>query len=295
MSVPVDPSERALRLADGRRLAYREFGDPGGVPVLGFHGTPGSSLMLDFLGDLAVRAGCRLIAPDRPGFGGSSPKPGRRLLDWPDDVAQLLDQLGLGRTAVIGISGGGPYAFATGWALPERIPALAIVSGMGPVAGPDATPGLPARYQRLVRFGDRAVRLARGVFAIESLAWRHLSRLVYARMVAASPPVDRRVLRETGVGAAIRRSIRDGFRQGGRASADEFMLLSRPWGFPLADVRCPVVLLHGELDRLTPLAMARHTAARLRDCHPRILSDAGHFFAFGQPEAVLGPLLAAAR
>lgn len=293
MSLPVDPTEQALRLPDGRRLAFREFGDRGGMPVLGFHGTPGSSLMLRFLNEAAGGLGIRLIAPDRPGFGGSSPMPDRRLLDWPDDTARLLDELGLERASVMGISGGGPYALATAWALPKRVAALVIVSGMGPVAGPDATPDLPARYQRLVRFGDRAIKAARAVFAVEGLAWRHLPRLVYARMVAASPSVDRRVLRQPGVGVSVRDAIRDGFRQGGRASADEFVLLSRPWGFQLAEVRCPVILWHGEHDRLTPIPMARQMAARLPDCRPRIRSDAGHFFAFAEPEAILAPLPAA--
>jgi pimeloyl-ACP methyl ester carboxylesterase len=261
--------------------------------VLGFHGTPASSLMLRFLDAAATRLGIRLIAPDRPGFGGSSPRSERRLLDWPDDVTRLLDDLGHERVSVIGISGGGPYALATGWALPERVSALVVVSGMGPVAGPDATPDLPGRYQRLVRFGDRALKAARAVFAVEGLAWRHLPRLVYARMLAASPPVDRHALRKSGVGARVRDAIRDGFRQGGRASADEFVLLSRPWGFPLAEVRCPVILWHGEQDRLTPIPMARHMAARLPDCRPRIRSDAGHFFAFAEPDAILASLPAA--
>src|ERR1700710_2663108 len=106
-----------IRLPDGRRLAYSDHGT--GPAVLACHGTPDTRLQPAEMIAAAVGERLRLLTPDRPGFGRSDPLPGRTLTDWPADAAALLDALGLDRVAVIGGSGGGPYAIATGVALAE--------------------------------------------------------------------------------------------------------------------------------------------------------------------------------
>jgi pimeloyl-ACP methyl ester carboxylesterase len=101
-----------IALPDGRLLAYAEFGDPDGRPVLFLHGTPGYRLNI-WATDAELRsAGVRLVAPDRPGVGRSTPQPDRRLLDWADDIHHLADTLGLERFALVGFSNGGPHAAA---------------------------------------------------------------------------------------------------------------------------------------------------------------------------------------
>lgn len=103
--------DQQVILPDGRKLAYAEFGRPDGVPVLYFHGAPGSRLEPLLIGDDVLnQLGLRVIAPDRPGMGGSDFQRGRGFSDWPADVVALADALGLGRFAVLGNSGGGPYA-----------------------------------------------------------------------------------------------------------------------------------------------------------------------------------------
>lgn len=100
--------DSAIPLSDGRRLAYAEYGAANGIPVFLFHGLPGSRLSWGLLPNNPFPKGLRLIAPDRPGYGGSDPKPGRSLLDWVDDVVELADALAIDRFAVLGVSGGGP-------------------------------------------------------------------------------------------------------------------------------------------------------------------------------------------
>ncbi len=127
-----------IALADGRWLACAEFGDPHGRPVLLFHGTPGYRRN-PWATDAELRSvGVRLIAPDRPGVGGSTPQPRRRLLDWPDDVRQLADALGLERFAVVGFSNGGPHAAACAFRLGPRVSGTALVAPMPPLDGPGA-------------------------------------------------------------------------------------------------------------------------------------------------------------
>jgi molybdopterin-guanine dinucleotide biosynthesis protein A len=118
-----------VRVRDGRRLGYAEYGDPAGFPVMFFHGTPGSRLKGSICADAAAGAGARLICPERPGYGLSDPKRGRRLLDWPDDVVDLAAGLGVDRFAVVGTSGGGPHTVACAYKIPERLTAVAILAG----------------------------------------------------------------------------------------------------------------------------------------------------------------------
>jgi pimeloyl-ACP methyl ester carboxylesterase len=123
-----------IALPDGRSLAYAEFGDPDGRPVLFFHGTPGYRLN-PWIEDAELRSlGVRLIALDRPGVGRSTPRPQRRLLDWPDDVQTLADVLGLERFAVVGFSNGGPHAAACAHKLGRRVSGTALVAPMPPLA-----------------------------------------------------------------------------------------------------------------------------------------------------------------
>jgi pimeloyl-ACP methyl ester carboxylesterase len=127
-----------LALPDGRSLAYAEFGDPDGRPVLFFHATPGYRRN-PWATDAELRsAGVRLIAPDRPGVGRSTPQPHRRLLDWPDDVRHLADALGLERFAVVGFSNGGPHAAACAYKFGPRVSGTALGAPLPPLDQPGA-------------------------------------------------------------------------------------------------------------------------------------------------------------
>ncbi|MFA6292494.1 MAG: alpha/beta hydrolase, partial [Victivallales bacterium] len=122
-----------VKLRDGRRLSYAEYGDPHGKPIIYFHGFPGSRYEAALAGKTALAHNARFIGIDRPGYGASDPNPRRKLLDWPDDVAEFADKLGIDKFYVIGISGGAPYTAACAWKMPSRIIMAGIISGLGPV------------------------------------------------------------------------------------------------------------------------------------------------------------------
>src|SRR5215472_6981947 len=124
-----------IRLADGRALGFAEYGDPNGAPLFFFHGLWASRLTSHPDHEIARSLGVRLITMDRPGIGCSAPKPGRRLIDWPEDVAALADALQLQRFAILGWSGGGAYALACASRIPERLTAVGLASGGAPLAG----------------------------------------------------------------------------------------------------------------------------------------------------------------
>ena len=122
-----------FELKDGRKLGYADLGNPEAKPLFHFHGFPGSRLEVAIFADRVVQNNIRLIGIDRPGMGLSDFKKDRTILDWPDDVVELADALGINKFAIEGISGGGPYAAACAYKIPDRLTTCGIISGLGPM------------------------------------------------------------------------------------------------------------------------------------------------------------------
>jgi pimeloyl-ACP methyl ester carboxylesterase len=274
--VSTSRESQTLSLRDGRRLGYAEYGDPDGTPGFYFHGHPGSRLEPRFAEDAAAGAGLRIVALDRPGYGLSDFQPGRRILDWPADVAAAADELGIERFGVLGSSGGGPYALACAHELPDRVTKTGVISGVGPYDAPGATDGM--RWQNRVGFqlGARFPPLAR--FVMSSMA-RQLSRRPDRTLDAvaqAMSPRDAEIARRPEVREILAADIAEAFRQGSHGAALDVVLLGRPWEFRLDEIRTPVYLWQGEEDVLVPPAMGRYLAAQLPDCRATFFPGEGH-------------------
>lgn len=135
-------NDQSITLSDGRLLGFQGLGAPDGRPLFFFHGTPGSRLVFSPNDPIAQIPGLHLIIPDRPGYGLSDPQPGRTLLDWPGDVAELADHLGLDAFAVAGESGGGPHALACAYRLADRVTMALALSSPAPAGFKGASRGL---------------------------------------------------------------------------------------------------------------------------------------------------------
>jgi len=139
---------------NGEQVAFSEYGDTRGEPVMFCHGWPSSRLMAQFTHDAARELGVRIISPDRPGIADSSFVTGRKLLDWAPLVSELANFLKLEKFRVLGISGGAPYAYTLAWAMPERVRVVAVVSGAPNIAELSDHSGLLALYRWLM-FADQ--------------------------------------------------------------------------------------------------------------------------------------------
>lgn len=267
---------RQIRLRDGRKLGYAEYGSPNGKPVFLFHGIPGSRLLRHLDDSIATVLNVRLIVPDRPGMGLSDFKPGRRLLDWPGDVLELADVLGIERFAVAGFSAGGPYAAACGYALAQRLTTVGIISGVGPLEAPDALKGMLSSN----RMGYAVGRwmpwfLWRLIFGMYYRGVRHHPEKL-AQMSEEEPEADRAIFAESDVRQIFIENFAEAFRQGTDGAAWEGWLLARSWGFKLAKITVPVYLWQGEADVVVTPAMGRYMANQLPNCHARFLPGEGH-------------------
>lgn len=277
---PARPRAGTVRLPDGRALAWHGYGEPQGAPVLYFHGWPGAGIEVAFAHAAARRLGVRLLGLDRPGMGGSDPQPERTLLDWPTDVAALADALGLERFAVLGCSGGGPFAVACAYALPERVHSLGLLCPMGPLELPEVAAALKPLHRAVYPLGrfEALVRVllapARGVLrgGLDS----PLVKAGVAAVRAVKNPTDRVALGDPGLMRAKVRGAQDAFRQGPRGAARDGHILSSPWGFSPAEVRQPAFLWHGEADEKVPPLMSRAMAGCMPDARLHLDPEGGH-------------------
>ena len=262
-----EQASMSVRMPDGRSIALEEYGNPDGPAVLYFHGWPASRLEAGLIPDLPVR----LLALDRPGYGRSSPQPGRTLLGWAKDVAFVTDRLGIGRFHIVGLSGGGPFAAACAHALPDRVLGVALVS---PVPPPDFVPYRAPGIGHLFRLG-RHPRLAHRLFAVARPLLRQ--RLITPSTVVGSglPDPDREVLSRAML-ARLGRVWREGFRRGVLGALTDAQIYAHAWGFDLSSIRVPASLWYGGQDSLIPRDALEPYAA-IPGLRWRILPGEGHY------------------
>lgn len=265
-----DPT--VVSLPDGRTLAYAEYGDPDGTPVLCFHGLPGSRRMWSLFDQPAREVNARVVAPDRPGFGHSDFQDGRRLVDWPDDVRALTEELDIDEFRVVGFSAGGPHALVCRAAMPDRVTGTVLVSSPAP---PGVGTGGSLGDRLLVgatRFLPGVSRLVFGV-----TAWlRNRRRDTFEDAVFGGLSDPDRELFDGPAGDVLRADAVESFRHGGRGAAYEFPMVGSPWGVDLATVPGTVSLWHGREDASVDPDDARAFADALPD-GDLALVDEGHY------------------
>jgi len=283
-----------VRLADGRRLAYRETGPRDGIPVIYCHGAIGTPMGRSVgLEAIALDLGVRHIAVSRPGVGGSDAAAGRSVADFAGDARELADALELDRFAAIGVSAGGPYALALAHAMPERVQRVAVCSSLSPLCAPHRTPGMQRRIRLALAFLARAPGpcCALGDRALPLIS-RHPELL--SRVIAAhAAPAERALLREPGERSAASTSFLDAAACGVRGMVEDYLTYSRPWGFSVAEIAPEVHLWHGLNDLLVPIDHALSLAVTLPRCRAFLHPDEGHHFFRRRLATILGVLVGA--
>lgn len=264
-----------MSLRDGRALAYREWGDPAGTPVFHCHGIPSCRLEAWGGEHAYTRAGVRLVTMDRPGIGRSDRHPERRVSDWPDDVADLADELRIARFAVLGHSAGTAYALACAARLPDRVTDLALVGAVPPLDSAAATAQLgTARHWVLAA---RRPRLLASGYALWVRAFRVAPRLGRRLMVTGAAAADRRLFERRDVWEHFRATLLEATRDGTSAVVEDMRALMRPWGFSLADIRVDTHAWHGGDDHHVPPSVAEAYAAAIAHCTVTLVDGEGHF------------------
>jgi pimeloyl-ACP methyl ester carboxylesterase len=269
-----------VQLNDGAVVAFQEYGDATGMPVIFCHGWPSSRTMAQIADEPARALGIRIISPDRPGISASSMQFDRKLSDWPPLIERLLDDLEIGEFRILAISGGAPYAYATAIAMPERVRAIAVVGGVIPFGDLKDFEGLLPFYRWMLAFYRNQPRLLQQLF--------HLARpfLCFRAPIRLRPLLLKMLLLRACDAASLRddaafEAIFESQRRAWRGSVEGVLIDARiyaePWGFAIEDVQVPVRLWHGTEDRAFAVRLAKEIADRLPNCNAHFIEGEGHY------------------
>lgn len=276
-------------------LGYAEYGDPDGLPMFGLHGTPGSRLMFSVADRAARELGIRLLAPERPGFGISTSHPGRTLASYAADVASFADTLGIDRFAVVGVSGGGPYAAACAALLPDRVTALGLISPVGPVTPGEGADHIGIGHHVMFRLTPRVPPLLWPLFTFGRCAFLYAPLPMFGFILSRSARSDWAILTRGEVRRNLLAGVAEGLRPGIGGGMLELRLFSRPWNIPFGAIRAPSVLWQGTADRNVPAAAAFKLGTLIPACEVHRIEGAGHYWVFDNIGLVLHRIAAAAQ
>ena len=277
-----------LRLSDGKRLCWAEYGSTDGEPIFLFHGNPGSRLSWGAMPGSPFIDGVRLVAPDRPGYGQTDFKP-LALQRWPSDMVELADHLGIEKFAVFGPSGGAPYALACAWKIPDRLTAVGVFGAVGPNV-PEAVKGAIPSLQLLWRIAKPlqwAVRLQMRAFAFA--ARRNPVRLAEKMRNLELKDEDKAVFDRPEILELFRVDFPEAYRQNGIGSAYDTTIPAN-WPIPLKEIRTKVQLWHAERDPLVG-NMTLYLAEQIPDTELHHLAGEGHLWILDHVSEVLQALV----
>jgi pimeloyl-ACP methyl ester carboxylesterase len=282
-----------IDLPDGRTLEYLVEGPPGALPLVLHHGTPGGAVRQAPVFDAVTGHGLRIVQYSRPGYGGSSPHPGRRVADAAGDVVAVLDAIGADEFVTAGWSGGGPHALACAALLPGRCRAAATIAGVAPHAadGLDWLAGMGSENH--AEFGAAAAG-ERELTEYLDRAAGDLVAVQPAEVVAAFgdllSEVDKRAL-TGGFADYLAESCRHAVAGGIAGWREDDLAFVSGWGFPLDGLLAPVAIWQGDQDRMVPLAHGEWLAGHVAGATAHLVPGEGHLSLINDFAAVLDDLL----
>lgn len=282
-----------VRTTGGRRLRVDVSGDPRGRPVFLLHGMPGSRVGPRPRPMFLYQRGARLISFDRPGYGGSDRRAGRRVVDVVEDVAAVADALELDRFAVAGRSGGAPHALACAALLPDRVTRAAALVGLAPrdAEGLDWFAGMAPFNVRDFRTAvSDPERYAAGIIPRSAAIRRDPARLL-EELRSDLTDEDRLIVSDNSIRSMLLRNYHEALRTSPYGWIDDAIALTSPWGFDPAHIGVPVLLWQGAKDVFTPASHFSWLAARIPRAKPVLDPMAAHFASLRALPEVLDWLL----
>jgi len=273
-------TDNLLTLPDGRNLAYAEFGKPDGYPVLYFHAAPSSRLEPMFLGDeLFSQVGLRVICPDRPDIGRSDFQPDRGFSDWPKDIVFLADAVGLEKFSLLGISGGSGYAAVCAARIPEKLSKVVIASGPWRIDAEAVNSiGFPMNlmWQASIHAPIFLPFILRMMTKLMSGAPKDGSNQDSVPPNNIMPPADHAAMAQPGRLAINQLVLSESMKGGTRGPVWDMRLYVREWDFDPAEIRIPLTLFHGDLDKNFPVSLVQRVADSLPQAQLITYPEDGH-------------------
>ncbi|CAN5274954.1 alpha/beta hydrolase [soil metagenome] len=283
----LERQDYTLVLPDGRSLGWAQYGADEGRPLLYFHGGVSSRLDIEFASDYCRDNNIKIIAPDRPGTGISSPQPKRNLLNWAEDVENLLNHLNIESLPLLGWSLGGPYVWVCAYKLPNRFNKTSTIGGASPIVPPVQIEQLGLLVDRMLFTCPPAFEpmLAASLDASGKLPPQTL-RWILENELADD---DKAIVQALTLSQATDFII-EATRQGGMGVVDDYRACAQPWGFEVSQIKGDVTLWYGEQDRLLPRTMTDYLKRNMPQAQVNLVLDRGHFLLHKELDKVLSHL-----
>lgn len=285
--------EGNIAVGEDRQIGFAEFGAPQGRAIFWLHGTPGARRQIPTEARVyAEQNDIRLIGVDRPGIGSSSPYQYESVGAFAADLRTIADTLGVDKMAVVGLSGGGPYALAAAAGLPDRVVATGVLGGVAPTRGPDAISGglmdLGVAVAPLLKLGGAPLRIGATLLIRAARPVASPALDIYALL---SPQADRHLLTRPELKAMFLDDLLNGSRKQLAAPFADVIAFARDWGFRLEEVQVPVRWWHGDHDHIIPFSHGEHVVSRLPNAKLFHLPDESHLAGLGRGEEILATLI----
>jgi len=275
-----------ITLSDGRKLGYAEYGNPKGKPLIYLHGWPSSRLRSGINDKQAKEVSVRIISPDRPGYGLSDYKENRTLLGYTDDIVELANKLKIKKFAIVGVSGGGPYAATLAYKIPNRITKMGIVVGLGPTYISHILDGTPWIYK---------------------ISWLNYSKFP---LIAKLGSIYRMIVDKYSFGILSQFDMRGGddskllkelkdewkvlsqetWRKGYKGAEKDLLLYTSDWGFKVKDIKSKVYLWYGEKDLNINLGTAKYYHSQIKGSKLTIYPSEGHLISITHAKEIFKTL-----
>jgi pimeloyl-ACP methyl ester carboxylesterase len=266
----------------GREIAYAEWGDPAGYPVVVLHGTPGSRLGRWSDNEALAATGMRQIGLNRPGYGPSTRLEGRMVSSVATDVVAVADALGLDHFAVVGTSGGGPHALAVAALTPDRVSRCRVTSCLAPAGVPGFFDGMDPHNVEEWELALRGEALSEVTRRVEIMRGRVLDDPASIFADLQLPPSDRAALTEQAAFTIRRESLLEALATP-FGWYDDDMAFAQPWGFEVSSIYVPLEIRYGRHDVFVPPSHGEWLAAAVPHADVTFWPDTGHL----REEAIL--------
>lgn len=281
--------QNTVKLPDGRILGFAQYGHPDGKPLFFFHGWPGCRLQAEILHQTAGKLNIRIISPDRPGFGLSAFKENRKLIEWPDDVCSLADFLKIKKFAVLGQSGGGPYAAACAYKIPGRLTKVGICVGLAPTDINGVLKGMEFTNRltwKAYHYFPYLMNLSTTLFFLQAK-----KLLPVSMKFSYKSRADRILLTNPKLLDNMKRIRKEAFRQGKKGALQDLRCYINDWNFNLKYIKTKVFLWYGDDDKNVSAEMGKYYNSRIPGSVLKIYPHEGHLILNTHTEEILGNLV----
>lgn len=237
----------------------------------------------------ADAARVRIVSVDRPGFGKSIGKPltNASIVEVANAIIATMNDVGCARYTVVAVSGGCPYALAVAALAPQAVEKVVIISGLGELTPRNALEGMIAQNRLMLRIAKVAPLLCKPAVRVIAEGWRSHPHGMIRYMAKMLPGEDRAILLDRSFSDPFAISMQRGVQHGHSGPYQELRRISKPWGFSLKGITCPVEIFHGDADRYVPISHAQWVVSQIAHARLHVKKDRGHFMAARMGKEIL--------